>query len=64
MSVHLSRILSCLCAMELNSLILGVMWILRGKIDCVLFAICTAGKKSRQLCRAILVAFINATKIN
>lgn len=52
-SEHLSRFLSYLCAVELNSLVLGVLWILWGQIDRVLFAICTADKKSRQLCRAI-----------
>jgi hypothetical protein len=53
---HLSSFLYPIyVAWELNSLILGVM-------DCVLFAICIAGKKSRQLCTTILVVFINATK--
>jgi hypothetical protein len=33
-------------------------------MDCVLFAICIAGKKSRQLCTTILAVFINATKTN
>ena len=35
----------------------------KGQMGCVLFAICTAGKQSGQLCGAILVAFINTTKL-